>query len=130
MAESTMHIGDLGRAERTVQARDLADEVGSGDLPVLATPVMAALMEEAAVKCVQDGLDPETTSVGIKLDISHLAATPEGKMVQAQAELTEIKGKKLVFTVLAWDEAELIGQGRHERVIVNRQAFLDRVAGK
>jgi len=130
MPESRMHIGDVGRAERTVQARDLAHEVGSGDLPVLATPVMAALMEQAAVNCVQDGLDPETTSVGIKLGISHLAATPEGKMVQAQAELAEIKGKKLVFTVQAWDEAELIGQGTHERVIVNRQSFLDRAQGK
>ena len=130
MTAPTLQTGLIGRADKTVQAQDLADQVGSGDLPVLATPIMAALMEEAAVSCVREALDSNTTSVGINLDISHLAATPKGKRVQAQAELAEVKGKKLIFAVKAWDEAELIGQGTHERVIVNRQAFLDRAEGK
>ena len=130
MTASRLHVGLTGRADKTVQPQDLADQVGSGDLPVLATPIMAALMEEAAVDCVREALDPTSSSVGIRLDISHLAATPKGKRVQAQAELTEVKGKKLIFAVQAWDETELIGQGTHERVIVNRQAFLDRAVGK
>lgn len=130
MTASELGVGSIGRADKTVWAQDLAQQVGSGDLPVLATPIMAALMEEAAVCCVRQALDPNTTSVGIKLDISHLAATPKGKSVQAQAELLEVKGKKLVFAVQAWDEAELIGQGTHERVIVDRQAFMDRVEDK
>ncbi|MGM0760546.1 MAG: thioesterase family protein [Thermodesulfobacteriota bacterium] len=130
MTVSGLEVGSIGRADKTVQAQDLAEQVGSGDLPVLATPVMAALMEEAAVCCVREALEPNTTSVGIKLDISHLAATPKGKRVQAQAELTEVKGKKLIFAVQAWDEAEFIGQGTHERVIVNKQAFMDRVKDK
>jgi predicted thioesterase len=75
-------------------------------------------------------MDAKTTSVGIKLDISHIAATPEGKKIQAQAELTRAEGKKLVFTVQAWDELELIGQGTHTRVVVDRRAFMDRVQGK
>jgi predicted thioesterase len=130
MTVSSLYVGLTGRADKTVQPQDLADQVGSGDLPVLATPVMAALMEEAAVDCVREALDPSTSSVGIRLDISHLAATPTGERVQAQAELAEVKGKKLIFAVQAWDETELIGQGTHERVIVNRQAFLDRAVGK
>jgi predicted thioesterase len=130
MTESKFGIGSIGRAEKTVRSRDLAEQVGSGDLPVLATPVMAALMEEAAVACVRDSMDAKTTSVGIKLDISHIAATPEGKKIQAQAELTRAEGKKLVFTVQAWDELELIGQGTHTRVVVDRRAFMDRVQGK
>lgn len=130
MTESGFEVGSIGRAEKTVHARDLAEQVGSGDLPVLATPVMAALMEEAAVACVRDSLDAKTTTVGIKLEISHLAATPEGKKIQAQAELTGAKGKKLVFEVKAWDETDLIGQGTHTRVVVDRQAFMDRVQGK
>ncbi|WP_027371538.1 thioesterase family protein [Desulfovermiculus halophilus] len=128
--KGTLKSGARGTAAKILQPEDLADQVGSGDLPVLATPVMAALMEKAAVDCVQKMLEEGTTSVGIRLDISHLAATPEGMEIRAQAELTGVNGKKLVFTVQAWDEAELIGQGTHERVVVSRERFMDRVRGK
>jgi predicted thioesterase len=125
--EHTVSPGDTGTAEMVVQDKDLAEQVGSGDLPVLATPVLAALMERAAVDCLRGRLAAERTSVGVSLDITHEVATPKGRRVQAQAQLVEIAGRKYIFEVEASDEKSTIGRGRHERVVVNRETFMSRV---
>ncbi len=128
--EKKLIPGIQGHAEMVIKEQDLANMVGSGDLPVLATPAMAALMEAAAVNSLLEKLPPGETTVGVKLDISHLAATPKGKKVFAKASLEQIEGKKLVFTLLAWDEIERIGQGKHERIIIQRDKFMKRIESK
>ena len=116
--------------EIVVGTRDTAHHVGSGRIKVLATPVMVMLLEEAALKAVEDILPSGQQSVGTRLDISHIAATPVGMRVVAKAEITEVDGRKLTFKVWAEDETELIGEGTHERIIVDLERFDKRVAGK
>ncbi|PWL98997.1 MAG: thioesterase [Clostridiales bacterium] len=117
-----LHI--KGTAALTVTDEVTAAAVGSGMLPVFATPSMIALMEKAAAESVAPQLDAGMTTVGTKLDVAHTAATPVGMTVRAETELTEIDGRRLVFTVRAFDELGEIGSGTHERFIVNAEKFL------
>lgn len=116
-------------AEKTIIADESqsAIEMGSGDLPVFATPAMIALMEGAAALAVQAALDERETTVGIHLDVSHRKATPLGKSVRAHAELIAIDGKVLTFRVQAWDDHQLIGSGTHQRAIVDQYRFMARL---
>jgi predicted thioesterase len=91
---------------------------------------MITLMEEAALACVEHALPPGHQSLGTHLDVSHVAATPIGMRITAQAELVGIDGRKLRFAVSARDEAELIGEGRHDRVVVDVARFEARLVGK
>ena len=117
-------------AETLVQNENTAKTMGSGSLPVFATPAMAALMEQAASTLVDQAVDLEWTSVGIQLAIEHIAATPEGMQVRAEAELTAVDGRKLTFSLSAWDEKEQIGKGTHERFLVKKAAFLEKTLKK
>ncbi len=117
-----LHI--KGTAALTVTDEVTAAAVGSGMLPVFATPSMIALMEKAAAESVAPQLDAGMTTVGTKLDVAHTAATPVGMTVRAETELTEIDGRRLIFTVRAFDELGEIGSGTHERFIVNAEKFL------
>ena len=117
-------------AEMLVQNENTAKTMGSGSLPVFATPAMAALMEQAASTLVDQTVDLEWTSVGIQLAIEHIAATPEGMQVWAEAELTAVDGRKLTFSLSAWDEKEQIGKGTHERFLVKKAAFLEKTLKK
>ena len=117
-------------AETLVQNENTAKTMGSGSLPVFATPAMAALMEQAASTLVDQTVDLEWTSVGIQLAIEHIAATPEGMQVWAEAELTAVDGRKLTFSLSAWDEKEQIGKGTHERFLVKKAAFLEKTLKK
>ena len=117
-------------AETLVQNENTAKTMGSGSLPVFATPAMAALMEQAASTLVDQTVDLEWTSVGIQLAIEHIAATPEGMQVRAEAELTAVEGRKLIFSLSAWDEKEQIGKGTHERFLVKKAAFLEKTLKK
>ena len=110
-----------------VEERHLACQVGSGDLRVLATPVMLALMENAAMLCVADHLDAESTTVGGHIAASHLKPTGIGHTVTATAELTAAEGRKLTFKVSASDEEGLIGEGEHLRFVVGRERFMSKV---
>jgi predicted thioesterase len=123
-------VGLLGVATCTVTDDRTAEAFGSGLVPVYATPAMVALMEEAAVRAVAGSLPADQTTVGTRLEIAHLAATPVGDAVRAEAALTAIDGRRLTFNVQAWDSSEKIGEGVHERVIVARDRFLQRVAAK
>lgn len=115
--------GLKGSTEILVGTRDTAPHVGSGKIKVLATPVMVNLMEEAALNAVEGLLPEGHQTVGIRLDITHVAATPVGMRVRAHAELVKVDGRKLTFRVSAEDEKESIGEGVHERIVVNVERF-------
>lgn len=122
-----MEIGKKFVSTMVVEERHLACQVGSGDLRVLATPVMLALMENAAMLCVADQLDAESTTVGGHIAASHLKPTGIGLTVTATAELTAAEGRKLTFKVSASDEEGLIGEGEHLRFVVGRERFMSKV---
>ncbi|MEM9737041.1 MAG: thioesterase family protein [Pseudomonadota bacterium] len=122
--------GLTGTAEMIVGTSDTAPRVGSGVIPVLATPKMINLIEEAALAAVEALLPPGKQSLGTHLDVSHVAATPTGMRVTARAELVSIEGRHLRFRVEARDEADVIGQGTHDRVVVTAQTFQERVNAK
>ena len=115
--------GLKGSTEIMVGTRDTAPHVGSGKIKVLATPVLVMLLEEAALHAVEGLLPPGHQTVGTRLDVSHTAATPVGMRVDAHAEVVKVDGRKLTFRVWADDEVERIGEGVHERIIVNVERF-------
>ena len=123
-------IGLKHRAETVVTEANTAAAMGSGDLPVFATPAMIALMEQAAATALLPQLEAGMSSVGIRLDVSHDAATPLGMKVWAEAEVTAVEGKRVLFAVAAYDNAGLIGKGIHERCIINAEKFLAKTAQK
>ena len=123
-------IGMKGHAETDVERSDTALEVGSGSLLVYATPCMVALMEGAACNALESALPDEKTSVGISLDIAHMAATPVGMDVWADAEITSVEGNTITFSVTAYDESGKIGEGTHKRAVVTTQKFLDKTYEK
>ena len=127
---SSMSVGLKGRAETVVTQENTAAAVGRRLLPLFAPPYMIALMEGAAVNAVQAQLEEDQGTVGTHLDISHDAATPIGMKVWAEAELTAVEGRKLIFSVTAYDEAGQIGQGTHERFVITPSKFLDKTQAK
>ncbi|MEM5773758.1 MAG: thioesterase family protein [Anaerolineaceae bacterium] len=116
--------------EITVSHDDTAAKWGSGLVPVYSTPALVGLMESAAVQALAGYLPEGKTSVGGRIEVKHMAATPVGMKVRAQAELIEIDGRRLVFNVQAWDEVEQIGEAVHERFIIDEAKFLARVQAK
>lgn len=110
-----------------VKHENLAVALGSGDLEVLATPAMMALMENAAMLAVKDVLPDGSTTVGSQISSTHLKPTAEGKTVTATAILTEVDGRKLTFKVSASDENGVIGEGSHVRYIVDADRFMAKV---
>ena len=113
-----------------VNDQNTAISAGSGTLPVFATPWMCALMEQAAWTAVAPGLAEGESTVGTKLNISHVSATPVGLKVWAESEVTAVDGKRLEFKVAAYDEKGLIGEGTHERFIITDERFLGKAARK
>ncbi len=113
-----------------VREEHLADRVGSGSLPVLSTPSLAAFMERAAFEMVESLLGEDRTSVGSSLDIRHVAPVPLGGEVRVQARLAAVEGRRLVFWIEAWWGDKLVGYGIHERVVVDKKSFLERVKSR
>ncbi|MBR3283640.1 MAG: thioesterase family protein [Ruminococcus sp.] len=126
----TPETGIKASAELTVSDAELAVNVGSGSLEVFATPVMTMLMEKAACSCIQQYLEGDETTVGTELNIRHTSATPKGMKVSAEAELTEVNGRELVFKVSASDEAGSIGEGVHKRFLVYGEKFTAKTNSK
>lgn len=122
--------GIKGSASCMVGPEDTAKALGSGAVDVFSTPKLVALMEKAALLSVRDYLDEGMDTVGTHLDISHSAATPVGMTVRAESELIEVDRRRLVFSVKAWDETELVGEGTHERFIIDRDKFLAKCSSK
>ena len=123
-------LGIKGRQETTVTSANVAMNVGSGVVRVFATPMMIALIEKAAVLSVEPFLQEGQSSVGTKINVSHVAATPEGMKVWAETELVEIDRRRLVFKVAAYDERGLIGEGTHERFIIDVEKFQAKAEAK
>jgi fluoroacetyl-CoA thioesterase len=127
---SPLRTGLKGSAELVIGEEHTAPFVGSGRVRVLATPVMINLMEAAALDAVEKLLPAGHQSLGIHLDVRHYAATPVGMRVRAAAELVKVDGRTLDFRVEARDEKEAIGDGLHQRVVVNVARFDQRVQKK
>ena len=123
MESDRLHIGIKGCEETLVKEDLLAKNVGSGLVRVYATAMMIALIEKAAVLSVEPFLESGQGTVGIHVDVSHCSATPLGMKVRAETELVQIDGRRLVFRVAAYDERGLIGEGRHERFIIDYAKF-------
>ena len=119
-----MELGLTHTSTLTVENKHLAANVGSGDLEVLATPAMMALMENAAMEAVKDALAEGQTTVGGQISSSHLRPTAPGQTVAATAVLTAVEGRKLTFKVTAYDDKGVIGEGEHIRFVVDRQKFM------
>ncbi len=126
----TTCLNTTHRESITVGAADLAVTVKSGDLPVLATPRMVALMEQAAAALIAPYLGEGITSVGTAVSITHTAPTLSGRTVTAEATLLETDGRRFVFAVTASDDAGEIGRGTHERVTVKGDRFLEKAAAR
>ena len=122
-----METGKKYTSTLVVEEKHLACQVGSGDLRVLATPMMMALMENAAMRCVADELDAGSTTVGGQISSSHLKPTGLGHTVTATAEMIAVEGRKLKFRISASDEEGLIGEGEHLRFVVGRDRFMQKV---
>jgi fluoroacetyl-CoA thioesterase len=127
---SHITLGLTGQAELMVAPEHTAPFVGSGRIAVLATPVMINLIEAAALKAVEHLLPAGHQSLGIHLDVRHVAATPVGLRVTATAEVTKVEGRTITFRVEAHDEREPIGGGTHQRVVVSVARFDERVRRK
>lgn len=123
-------VGMKGEVTALVEKEDTAQSVGSGSLMVYATPCMAALMEGAACEAIEAALPQGQTSVGTALNLEHISATPVGLEVRAEAEVTAVEGKKILFAITAFDEAGEIGHATHTRVLVNSEKFLEKTYQK
>ena len=123
-------VGAKGRAETVVTEHNTANAVGSGLVPVFATPYMIALMENAAVNALTPYMKENQGTVGTRLDVSHDSATPIGMKVWAEAEVTAVDGKALTFAVTAYDEAGVIGKGTHDRFVITVDRFLAKAEKK
>ena len=125
-----LETGIKGYAETFTEEENTALAMGSGNLEVFATPAMIALMEQAASESVQPQLAENESSVGTLMNVKHLKATLVGKTVTAESTLTEIDGRRLVFKVAARDSSGVIGEGVHERFIVDSEKFMSRANQK
>lgn len=121
--------GLVGRVTTAVSADDTAAALGSGDVPVLATPRLVALAEAASVAAVHGTLDPGQTTVGTKVTLNHDAASAVGAELTVSAELVEVDDRRLLFYVAAYEGDDIVASGRVERVIVDRDRFLAKAAG-
>jgi predicted thioesterase len=125
-----LKAGARAEASETVTRQNTARFLGSGVLDVYATPAMIALMEKAAVQTTAPFLPEECSTVGTSVNIKHIAASPLGANIRAEALLTGLDGRKLSFEVRAWDDKELIGEGLHERFIIEKKKFMEKIEGK
>jgi predicted thioesterase len=124
-------LGARGTSTLRVQPEHLADRFKDAILPqVLATPVMILIMENAALNAIRGYLDPGESAVGTAIDVRHLAATPVGHEVTAEAEVTRVDGRRVAFNIKARDENEEIGRGTHERMVIDLRRLDERLSAK
>jgi fluoroacetyl-CoA thioesterase len=123
-------LGLVGESNAIVTEQLTAASHGSGLVPAFATPAMIALMENASVAAIQKHLNAGQTSVGVEVNVKHLAATPVGMRVRARSEVIAVDGRRVSFKVEAWDDKEKIGEGTHARVIVDDARFKERISQK
>jgi predicted thioesterase len=122
--------GLIGRSEMIVKKEDLASQRGDFQIDVLSTPRLIQLLEEAAIKAIKNFIPPDQISLGTEVKIKHLSATPLGMKVTANALLKGTEKNRLFFRVDAYDEKEKVAEGEHERILVSKERFLQRVDKK
>jgi len=120
-------INKCASVTTTVTDTNTAKAVGSGNLDVFATPMMIALMEQAACKCLADSLEPSQSSVGTQINVTHTAASPLDAKITAKATIENVDGRKISFAVTAHDEASVIGTGTHERFVIDIERFMKKL---
>ncbi len=125
-----MYVGLMGKSEMTVKKGDLVSRLGRIKVDVLSTPRLIQLMEAAAIEAIQGFLQPGQMTLGTLLKIRHLSPTPLGMRVTAHAVLKDVDDKRLLFRVDAHDELEKIAEGEHERILVSRERFLQKIEKK
>ncbi|MEW5871206.1 MAG: thioesterase family protein [Chloroflexota bacterium] len=125
-----IEVGMSKEATFEVEERYTAANIGSGSLAVLATPSMIGFMEQVGRDLLAQHLPQGYSSVGMHVDVRHLAPTPVGAQVRVRCEVTAIDGRRVDFTVLAWDTVEAIGEGQHQRVVIEEARFAQRVQAK
>jgi len=123
-------IGTQGSHAKVVAAADLASHLDPSLAAVLSTPAMVAMMEQAAIEAIRPFLDAGESSVGMSIEISHTAATPPGHRARAEAEVTRVEGRRLEFSVRAFDDLEQIGSGTHRRAVIDAAKFNERLKPK
>jgi len=128
--QKTVRKGLTREETFTVEEQHAAAHVGSGGSRVLATPWMIAFMERVSYRLLAEHLGEGETSVGVLVNVRHLAATPIGVTVRVKAEVEHLEDSQVTFTVDAWDQAEKIGAGSHRRAVIDEERFLRRVAAK
>jgi predicted thioesterase len=126
----TVPVGAKGKFEQLVEKKHLASELDSSLASVLSTPTMVAMMEQAAIEAIKPFLDAGESSVGMSIEVSHTAATPPGHRARAEAEVTKVEGRRLEFSVRAFDDVEQIGSGSHRRAVIDAAKFNDRLKTK
>ncbi len=127
MENYNLKIGMKNESSFIVEEKHTAAQYGSGTLYVFATPAMIGLIENSALNCVDMLIGEKYSTVGIHLDVKHIAATKMGQKVRAVSELIEIDGKKLLFKVEAFDEEKKIGEGYHSRYIIDIEKFMNKL---
>ena len=125
-----LKTGIIGKQIIKVTEEMTAEKLGSGKLPVYATPHMITLIENTASASVEEYLEEGQGTVGTFVNVKHLAATPIGMSVTCETELTQVDRKRLVFETKVYDESELIGEGIHERFIIDKEKFMKKAEGK
>lgn len=123
-------VGTVGTFTLVVAPEHLANRVESSLAPVLSTPTMVSMMEMAAMDAMRGYLEPGESSVGMSIDVQHIAATPPGHRVRAEAEVVKCEGRRLEFNVRAFDETEQIGSGTHRRAAIDAAKFSERLKSK
>jgi predicted thioesterase len=123
----SVKLGTTAQSEITVNIDNTAISIGSGNLPVFSTPSLAALMENAAVKCIDGFFDKTLTTVGIALNIEHTKASAVGEKIIAKATLVNICNRELLFNVEAYDTNGMIGKGLHKRFVINIEKFMEKL---
>ena len=128
--EKSLATGNSGTAKTAVTESNTAKAVGSGNLDVFATPMMIALMEQAACDSLSDSLEPGQSSVGTEINVAHTAASPLGANILATAVIDKVDGRKIIFTVTAHDGNNEIGRGTHTRFLIDAEKFMSKLAGQ
>ena len=123
-------VGAKGKFEQIVETKHLASQLDPSLAAVLSTPTMVAMMEQAAIEAIKPYLDAGESSVGMTIEVSHTAATPPGHRARAEAEVTKVEGRRLEFSVRAFDDVEQIGSGSHRRAVIDAAKFNDRIKTK
>jgi predicted thioesterase len=125
-----IEVGGTYQSQTRVEEWMTAEKAGNKGVPVLSTPMLMQLVEEAAMQCVAPALDPDEITLGTHVDLAHLAATPVGLIVRTEVEILKVDGRRIEYAFTAFDEREKIAEGTHERYVTSREKFRERLEEK